>query len=611
MLTKKYLKSQMLVELLIVIGLLALIIPALLTGYVTVNEAPVQTENYQRSEALLNELVETTRIARDNSWNAFAVNGIYHPVESSNTWALASGPELVDVYTRQIQIDNVNRDSNGLIVSSGGTLDPSTKKITATVSWATPRTSQISTEFYLTRFLNNNIYTRTSEADFLAGTTSNTTVKNNAGGEVELATSSSGSWTSPNFISSIDLTSNSDGLGVFAMGGYLYVGSGNNFFIYNVSNPASPSLLSSTNTGGLVNDIFVSGNYAFVANGANELMIYDITNKSSPNRTASLNLSGNADGKSVVVVGNYAYIGRNSNGGGPEFEVVNVSNKSSPSSIGTMNISGNVTDVAVSGSYAYLSTGDSSNELIIVNISNPSSPNQVGSYNVSSPSSAYSVAISGSTIYLTTALNGSGEEFYAFDVSNPASPSLLGSYEVGVNANQVELSGNYALVAVDSSSNELLVLDISNSSSISMAGVYDFSSGANRLSIDGSYVYVTADMNNQEVMILEGGGSSGYQTSGTFESPSFNAGASASFNYLTIGADAPANTTITLQIATNNNNTTWTYVGPDGTAGTSYSADGSIPLNYAVGQYFRFKATLTGDGSVTPTLNSVIVNYSP
>ena len=102
-----------------------------------------------------------------------------------------------------------------------------------------------------------------------------------------------------------------------------------------------------------------------------------------------------------------------------------------------------------------------------------------------------------------------------------------------------------------------------------------------------------------------------YQTSGTFESDSFDAGATVAFNSLFFTAAKPAGSDIQFQIATNTDNSTWTYVGPDGTNGTYFTADSAVPLALAEGRYFRFKAFLTGDGTVTPTLSDVTVSYSP
>ena len=54
-----------------------------------------------------------------------------------------------DNYIRTVKLENVNRDGSGNIVTSGGTLDPDTKKITSTVTWnfnsARPETTTLIT----------------------------------------------------------------------------------------------------------------------------------------------------------------------------------------------------------------------------------------------------------------------------------------------------------------------------------------------------------------------------------------------------------------------------------------------------------------------------------
>ena len=56
----------------------------------------------------------------------------------SSVWAFSGtqnqfGPN--NMYTRVISIASVNRDASGNIVSSGGTLDSNTVKVTSTVTW--------------------------------------------------------------------------------------------------------------------------------------------------------------------------------------------------------------------------------------------------------------------------------------------------------------------------------------------------------------------------------------------------------------------------------------------------------------------------------------------
>jgi hypothetical protein len=57
------------------------------------------------------------------------------------------------IYTRYFYVNDVGRDANGNIQSSGGTNDPSTKKVTVVYGWAGGSTSSFST--YLTRFKDN------------------------------------------------------------------------------------------------------------------------------------------------------------------------------------------------------------------------------------------------------------------------------------------------------------------------------------------------------------------------------------------------------------------------------------------------------------------------
>jgi type II secretory pathway pseudopilin PulG len=53
------------------------------------------------------------------------------PLSSGTTETVAADP----LFERSITITNVNRDSNGDIVETGGTPDPNTKKVTVTVNW--------------------------------------------------------------------------------------------------------------------------------------------------------------------------------------------------------------------------------------------------------------------------------------------------------------------------------------------------------------------------------------------------------------------------------------------------------------------------------------------
>ena len=118
------------------------------------------------------------------------------------------------------------------------------------------------------------------------------------------------------------------------------------------------------------------------------------------------------------------------------------------------------------------------------------------------------------------------------------------------------------------------------------------------------------DANNQDIggfyFTIQTPGAS----NGDFTSQTFDAGSAVGFNNITWTANVPPTATLRLQAATNNDNSTWNYFGPNGT-GDYYTSPGQIPLGFINGRYVKFKATLTGNGSTTPTLNDVSINYSP
>jgi hypothetical protein len=192
--------GQMLVELVMAIGIAAIILPALLTGLVASRQGrPQQQQSIQGTE-LFKETATAVREVRDNSWTTFAVDGTYHPVIVNNAWTLATGSATTNGFTQQVVISNVNRDSSGNIVSSGGTVDPSTKQVVITISWTKPQATTLSATDYLTR-TTNLTHTETTTTDFNAGTLTNAQVTNVSGGEVQLGNDNNAKWCSPSFSS--------------------------------------------------------------------------------------------------------------------------------------------------------------------------------------------------------------------------------------------------------------------------------------------------------------------------------------------------------------------------------------------------------------------------
>lgn len=107
--------------------------------------------------------------------------------------------------------------------------------------------------------------------------------------------------------------------------------------------------------------------------------------------------------------------------------------------------------------------------------------------------------------------------------------------------------------------------------------------------------------------------SGNYAVSGVLESSTFDTGTDQT-NFTTLSwaptSQDPA-ATLKFQLAANNDNATWNYVGPDGTAATYYTTSGTGISGAAdTNRYIRYKAYLSTTASnKTPVLTGFTLNY--
>jgi hypothetical protein len=149
----------------------------------------------------MKEAEEVVRNVRNQGWGIFAVNGTYHPLITGTSWELASGNESVNGFARSVTVSDVYRDSNGVIVETGGSLDPATKRVDIEVTWGQPYNSSVDSTIYVTRFQENAAQTQTTVEEFDTGVYATTEVADTSGGEVTLSTNTKGQWCSPAFSS--------------------------------------------------------------------------------------------------------------------------------------------------------------------------------------------------------------------------------------------------------------------------------------------------------------------------------------------------------------------------------------------------------------------------
>jgi type II secretory pathway pseudopilin PulG len=194
----KHQSGQLLIELLIAMALSAIMLPALLVGLVASREGKAQQRQRLEATTLSKEAVDAFRVVRERGWNNISENGRYYPLLNGDTWTLATGSALVGGFSQYIDITDVYRDINGAIADSGGQLDPSTKRVTITVSWGTPYQSSSSATYYVVR-TSNTLFSQSSYADFNAGTKTQVQITNVSGGEIKLAANTKGQWCQPAF----------------------------------------------------------------------------------------------------------------------------------------------------------------------------------------------------------------------------------------------------------------------------------------------------------------------------------------------------------------------------------------------------------------------------
>jgi hypothetical protein len=104
-----------------------------------------------------------------------------------------------------------------------------------------------------------------------------------------------------------------------------------------------------------------------------------------------------------------------------------------------------------------------------------------------------------------------------------------------------------------------------------------------------------------------------YYSSGTMESAAYDTVyASTDFGKIHWCDSEPTDTELKFQIATNNDNTTWNFLGPDGTSGSYYTTSGSdIHSGHDDDRYIRYKAYFsTSEPGNTAVLSKVGITYT-
>lgn len=522
-------RGQALIELLVAFGIFALFSAGVTTLSVDALWTLQTGPEYTGASAYAQEGLEAARQIADRSWPLMVLgnHGVtIETVGNETRYTFTGTSDARGIYTRVVSIAEVQRDGSGAIVETGGTPDPDSRRVTATVSWQTGftrRQQQVTTNTLLTNWEGFS-WTETKKAEFEQGVLTDTAaiaappppadngsvrIRGNVGGASQ--------YKVKGFVN-FNVNGPSDGRDLVISGSYVYLvtslGAGNaRFYVVDVSNTTAPQLVAQLDPGGKLFSVALSGNYAYVATDRNggELRVINITNPRSPSLGIELDVDSNADGLSVAVDGAYLYLGTNENdspGAHPEFYVFSIANPAVPTLVGSLELpeDPDVTGVAPAGSRVYLSVDqddDGQASLMTVNVSTPASPQLVatGTENLVNCSRATNIAASGGKAYVTC--EGS-KTLHVLSLANADNPSVLGSLTQNGIANDVAVSGSFAYLATEVSGRQFSRVPLANPASLVVDVTTALDGPARAIVVSGTCAYLATNGNEAELAIICG-----------------------------------------------------------------------------------------------------------
>lgn len=243
-------------------------------------------------------------------------------------------------------------------------------------------------------------------------------------------------------------------------GDLVYYGVGNVLSIVSFENPASPFKAGSVKLDDMVEDIvwFTKSGVTYCVVSGTSLNIVDVTNPVTPSLVSTLSLAGYGEG--LDISGDYVYVAV----GGSGMEVINISDPANPSSVAVVAGAGSgyAEGINVSSPYAYLGNGAN---VSIFDINNPASPALLSSYENSGGDWIQdAMPISN---YLYVCVWGTGID--VLDLSNISSPSYVTTFANPTNAD-IMFDGNYGYIA--SRDHGLTVMDVSSPGSPTLVNTF-------------------------------------------------------------------------------------------------------------------------------------------
>ncbi len=266
------------------------------------------------------------------------------------------------------------------------------------------------------------------------------------------------------------------------------------FLISNLlfSIPSKPSAFIKTNSKETTAAFTIANNSYVIEEDT--FKIIDVSDKSDIYLLGILSLN-NSSATELIVSGNYAYVI-----GTDGLDIINITDSYNPYIESSTPIQGDCYDIAIAGSYAYITSNDSTlNGLLnIVNISVPTTPSVVSSDTVAT--TAKGIAYNNYYVFVAD-YDSTAASLRIIDVSTPTSPSLEYSHPLDGNPTGIYITtpGSYAYAFVTNDTG-LRIVNITNPLMPSNLGSTDGFNQSGDITVIGNYAYITDGENGIKVV---------------------------------------------------------------------------------------------------------------
>lgn len=209
-------------------------------------------------------------------------------------------------------------------------------------------------------------------------------------------------------------------------------------YILDVSDPASPALLSQYSVDDHVHQIHVDGNLVYMADYTEGFKILNVTDPENPSLLGELNDGGEVG--TFRIVGDLAFI--------PDFEdgleIVNISDPAHPTELSQYDTGISfLFSIEIHNNLAYVSDYVSASEKLVrvLDVSDLANIEEIANYTIDGE--VFSIAFVGDLAYMMCSYGG----VRVFNISDPLSVAEVGSYDDGGHAVDCGFIEGYLVIA--------------------------------------------------------------------------------------------------------------------------------------------------------------------